>query len=104
MRYAGRVTENFPVATAGASMLPAMGALLRRIHEDMSRAAVVFRAWRTRGGDYRPVAPAAPVVPAGPCAPIGPIGAARPYIIGKLLCPINEDKIKYSIITSICTV
>ena len=44
MRYAGRVTENFPVATAGASMLPAMGALLRRIHEDMSRAAVVFRA------------------------------------------------------------
>jgi len=44
LRYAGRVTENFPVATAGASMLPAMGALLRRIHEDMSRAAVVFRA------------------------------------------------------------
>lgn len=98
MRYAGRVTENFPVATAGASMLPAMGALLRRIHEQGSCG---IPGVRTRGGDYRPVAPAAPVVPAGPCAPIGPIGAARPYIIGKLLCPINEDKIKYSIITSI---
>ena len=79
-------------------MLPAMGALLRRIHEQGSCG---IPGVRTRGGDYRPVAPAAPVIPAGPCAPIGPIGAARPYIIGKLLCPINEDKIKYSIITSI---
>ena len=76
------------------------------------RASVFPSDW-TRGGDYRPAAPVvpagpyAPVVPAGPYAPVGPIGIAGPYITGKLLCPINplnENKTKYTIITSICTV
>ena len=70
------------------------------------RASVFPSDW-TRGGDYWPTAPAAPVVPAGPYAPVGPIGIAGPYITGKLLSPINplnENKTKYTIITSICTV
>ena len=95
LRCVGRLTLSEASVPAWETVVP---------RSPKSCSASVFPSDRTRGSDYRP---AAPVVPAGPYAPVGPIGTAGPYITGKLLCPINplnENKTKYTIITSICTV